>query len=623
MLTTAPPLFPQWLAYGCSVGARVKRSAGFATVVEVHSDDRCSVRIDNQADRIKTEIIELRPDTVSRTSSPAYKSGQKLLLLYERQLVEAVVDEWLGVRSGSAHRVRLGKGSLLGKGKPAVAERVLIEVDLNEDNHAKLMFSSGAKYDDTCRLYLDKLASRHATVKDEPTGKELQVCEQRLFLSRYVPPDTALTTAPSGAIAGAVAEPETKRARPRFASAELRELATAAINALKTFKSLLMGEVGAAEVTVLRAQSRPERELLHAQVLAHMAELLRSGEVELMIRPVPISLSMAALTAALAEEKRVGVRDMLTRAFEVDYPTHADMLGQAMELRALVVVAEVRELSELASFTPAVLEELLMHRLVITMGVSTADGVPIELPPALLERAKKANQLQVLGLGVYMNDMKVDDLQCRAIFRRMRLRGKEPSLMNEYGAVSTLHVAGGEVGPAGMQELYDLLTSEACELTRLDLCSALVDGQRLVAALKGNTSLTSLDVRFVSQFPNLHTPLADVLLSANAICRLGYLRCDAFELPEGQTSVSLREKTLDKAATRLLAGILRRNTTVRELDLSATDLEPEGAAEVVRCLSRPECKLTTLKMALNPALDEEAKVALQSSAVGTQCTLEF
>ena len=319
------------------MGARVKRSHGFATVVEVHPDDRCSVRLDNQADRIKTEVIELRPDTVSRTSSPAYKSGQKLLLLHEKQLLEAVVDEWLGVRSGSAHRVRLGKGSLLGKGKQAAAaaERVVIEVDLNEENHAKLMLSSAAKYDDTCRIYLEKLSSRHATVKDEPTGKELQVCEQRLFLSRYVPPDTALGTgapAPAGAVAGAVAEPETKRARPRLASSELRELATAPINALKTFKSLLVGEVGAAEVTVLRAQSRSERELLHAQALAHMAELLRSGEVELMIRPVPISLSMAALTAALAEEKRVGVRDMLTRAFEVDYPTHADMLGQASDL---------------------------------------------------------------------------------------------------------------------------------------------------------------------------------------------------------------------------------------------------------------------------------------------------
>jgi hypothetical protein len=37
-----------------------------------------------------------------------------------------------------------------------------------------------------------------------------------------------------------------------------------------------------------------------------------------------------------------------------------------------------------------------MNRLVITMGVSTAEGVPIELPPALLERIRKANQLQVL-----------------------------------------------------------------------------------------------------------------------------------------------------------------------------------------------------------------------------------
>ena len=81
--------------------------------------------------------------------------------------------------------------------------------------------------------------------------------------------------------------------------------------------------------------------------------------------------------------------------------------------------------------------------------------------------------------------------------------------------------------------------------------------------------------------------------------------------------VGFRQATLQVAKEYEVAGFVMNLTDGR------VRLEVEGAAEVVRCLSRPECKLTTLKMALNPALDEEAKVALQSSAVGTQCTLEF
>ena len=41
---------------------------------------------------LREELLDARPDTAGRTSSPSYKAGQKLMLVYEGELVDAVVD---------------------------------------------------------------------------------------------------------------------------------------------------------------------------------------------------------------------------------------------------------------------------------------------------------------------------------------------------------------------------------------------------------------------------------------------------------------------------------------------------------------------------------------------------
>ena len=138
-----------WLSFGCSVGARFlfrradpyiadKRTPCYATCSFIKDDDTIEILIDNEVPSVLLgpDVIDPRPDTVSRTPTPAYKQGQKLLIMYEGQPHDAVVEEWLGMRRGSKHKVRLG-----GKeGEKVKKSKDVIEVDLNEANHTRLLF---------------------------------------------------------------------------------------------------------------------------------------------------------------------------------------------------------------------------------------------------------------------------------------------------------------------------------------------------------------------------------------------------------------------------------------------------------------------------------------------------
>ena len=94
-----------WLAYACSIGAKVKTPNSYATVVSFFYDDRIEIVRDGVAADVKA--IDPRPDTMTRTPSPSYKDGQKLMLVNAGRFVDAVVEEWFGLRRGSRHRVRL------------------------------------------------------------------------------------------------------------------------------------------------------------------------------------------------------------------------------------------------------------------------------------------------------------------------------------------------------------------------------------------------------------------------------------------------------------------------------------------------------------------------------------
>ena len=94
-----------WLAYGCSLGARVNiRNLGAshgqcATVDRILGDDRVVAKVDgfSKADGVKGEVIvDLQPKTVIPTAGPGYPRGQRLLLLHKQTLVDATVMNWEG-----------------------------------------------------------------------------------------------------------------------------------------------------------------------------------------------------------------------------------------------------------------------------------------------------------------------------------------------------------------------------------------------------------------------------------------------------------------------------------------------------------------------------------------------
>ena len=91
------------------------------------------------------------------------------------------------------------------------------------------------------------------------------------------------------------------------------------------------------------------------------------------------------------------------------------------------------------------------------------------------------------------------------------------------------------------------------------------------------------------------------------------LRCDAFELLESDVSLSLCERSLEAGAVQLLAGLLRHNTTLRELDLSAADVDKVGAGALASALES-NAALLALRLAHNPLIDEEAREALRRVA---------
>ena len=72
-------------------------------------------------------------------------------------------------------------------------------------------------------------------------------------------------------------------------------------------------------------------------------------------------------------------------------------------------------------------------------------------------------------------------------------------------------------------------------------------------------------------------------------------------------------ETAQPGAITLLAALLKNNTTLQELDLTATDVEKQGVSSLVSMLHTNKT-LTSLKMAYNPGLDDKTKEALRAVA---------
>jgi hypothetical protein len=181
-----------------------------------------------------------------------------------------------------------------------------------------------------------------------------------------------------------------------------------------------------------------------------------------------------------------------------------------------------------------------------------------------------------------------------------------------------------EATPDGKQatrELIDLMMSPKCALRSLDLsaCNFVIHGERLAEALKGNATLTALDVRRSTQLPGFLGKMGEILLELHNTCPLAHLCCDDFELREGARSLSLSETRLEAHHAKMLAGLLRHNLILQELNLNATDLDEIGARAFAVALERHTLvdqgvPLRKLLMKHNPAVGDEATIALTAIA---------
>ena len=197
----------------------------------------------------------------------------------------------------------------------------------------------------------------------------------------------------------------------------------------------------------------------------------------------------------------------------------------------------------------------------------------------------------------------------------MRSRGDG----SHYQVVSALHIASSELGRDGNPALKQLLINESCALTSLDLSYSTVDPWVLVQALKENSSLTSLDVRQIPHISTVYGDLGTLLNSSSGnSCRLAYLRCNEFEILEDDNVCSFAEKPFEASTIELLAGVLRHNATLCELDLTAADIDDAGASTLAAALSS-NTVLTKLTMFYNH-LDQASIKTLRSAVLELRVT---
>ena len=463
-------------------------------------------------------------------------------------------------------------------------------------------------------MVLETVGVEHAKMHESIINQELRTTEQRLFLCATTPPTLetenvdkgadAQTAAPTaGAASGTTAAP----------------VALPAVNALVVIERML-APFSEAETTVpppmiVSTHSKAEHELLRSQTLSFLVGALEGLAADdgptSARRHVPLLLKMTKLAELLAENAKNGRKqtptDTLHTLFEAEFPAAiTDALKQAMELRALVIVADVAEEADLLALKDAIFDELLTYRLLIIA------------PARLLERAEadkelalsigRCTTLEVASLGLFLNDLRLSSSILTILFQQMASTAADPTT-SHYARVSALHISAAEMDKLAIEDLTRVLVGPTCLLQTLDVSYTAISATKLIAALKRNSSLTSLDVRCVPSMTDCFEELGNMLLLPDSQSRLASVRCDAFEILEGDIALKLRERRLDKGAMRLLTGLLKNNTTVQELDLAATGLQASWTAELVELL-KTNATLQLIQLQYNPHLDASSQASL-------------
>ena len=287
----------------------------------------------------------------------------------------------------------------------------LSQVDLNEVNHGRMLsIPTVAKYEMARGQLLESIVTEHANVWEGIANEELRTTDQRLFLHAVTKrANAAADIDSSGSRERAPDRPHVVKGgdegygkSPSCVTDDDDAVLPHGTSALSFLDKMIAPFSETETVTppplLVLTHSDAEHELLRSQALSFLAGTLnRLASVTgftSACRHVPVLLKMRRLAEILLEEAKNGKaqssKDAIHAYFEAEFPSAAaDTLKQAMELRSLVIVADVAEESDLLALKEAVFEELLTYRLLIVAPAHLLLKDEVDnsiLPPAFFER---------------------------------------------------------------------------------------------------------------------------------------------------------------------------------------------------------------------------------------------
>uniref|UniRef100_A0A7S2HYJ0 Disease resistance R13L4/SHOC-2-like LRR domain-containing protein n=1 Tax=Haptolina brevifila TaxID=156173 RepID=A0A7S2HYJ0_9EUKA len=663
-------------AYGVRIGARCElRSRGGSGVVEgndeeamqvlgsvtvqgILDDDRCVVRRDNSADGSEELILDVTPDTVVRTTMPQYEQGTRLIVLHDGRCTDAVVERCLGLNTvptgpptgppklsrdtkgtkrnliqrveGTRHLLALDVSPPAGTTPEGMVLKPAEPVDLNKYNHCQQrQLSSGqwldwTLYESTYTYYRTQLASASSTIRDLSSGKRLQTALQEAdftvnkrgarseWSSVANLADVASVIAKSGQersqgvhhdrrciiSVGRGSEQEWALRQCIFhLTHEMRAVQTrSAHESRKTFNNKKMSRDPVKLMPLVLSMKTLMHQLKSTPPTTTLAGLVdEHGLVDWYIEHCPLfdyeaTSAMGLLSVGNEEEEAVRV-----------------MLHQALEMRALIVVLDYDEhLPEQSGVSLSA----LLHGELLTSG----NRLLVLCRPESMDSEGDLEELEDQFVVLKLRSLQLNLHGCNLLdFDGARFLSAITGGSMFTSKVSALHMGSNlGLGYESGRVMGELLKNNAT-VQWLDIQATSIDGRSLAYSLKMNSTLTYLDVRQAPLWDDavFHT-IGNALLEKGCKSPLCYLRCDAFDLLPGVTMLSLKEVALGIGTLVLLAALLRRNTELRELDLSATDTDGRGA-EALRLALESNSSLTRMTLRYNH-LDDEAQRAVRSAA---------
>ena len=156
-------------------------------------------------------------------------------------------------------------------------------------------------------------------------------------------------------------------------------------------------------------------------------------------------------------------------------------------------------------------------------------------------------------------------------------------LTTMYANITSLDLSFNEIQDDGAIAIGDSLKShKALKELKLRECGITAKGAKALAgALSVNGVITFMDVSNNSIGDEGMRTIGKALLGTRT-SKLGSLKCDAFELPVGATSLDLRGKRpIGSAAATLLAGVVKHNAVLKTVDVSHnSQIEGEAAQQL-------------------------------------------